>query len=227
MKKFLAFIIIIIALIGLSLSPFANINNVVATGDYQPSEADLTWLKAQNWIWSKTDWLAQKVPSSLSYQEISVTRNNFLAIEIHAVARQPFIAVKSGGYFVIIDMYGIVLDLSNSPDAPYVIEGFDVVSAVVGKPLVADEMKLIERAVQIVYMFKRNTDYEPSIKLVDKHIIQKMAEEIYIDFGQGDDVELQFNNALVAYQNMLDNAATSGIVNVSNPKQCIIEPLKR
>ncbi len=227
MKKFIIVITLLLLLVGLSVSPLASIKEVTFHGDYQQTEQDLAWLRQQNWIWSDTEWLAQNLPSSLTYEEISVSRSNLFSVEINASARTPFIAVKSGGYFVIIDVFGIVLNLSETADAPYVIEGFEVVSAVVGKPLVADEMQLIERAVQIVYMFKENTDYEPSVELVDRRIIQKMTEDIYIDFGQGDDVELQFNNALVAYQNMIENEGTSGIVNVSNPKQCIIEPLKR
>ncbi len=227
MKKFIAALVLLMLLAGLTLSPLANIDKISYQGDYQLTEADAMWLRQQNWIWSGADWLAQNLPSRLTYENVTITRNNIFSVEINAIARTPFIAVKSGGYFVIIDVFGIVLSLSETADAPYVIEGFEVVSAVVGKPLVADEMQLIERAVQIVYMFKENTDYEPSVKLVDKRIIQKMTEDIYIDFGQGDDVELQFNNALVAYQNMIENEGTSGIVNVSNPKQCIIEPLKR
>lgn len=227
MKRLLAIVILIIAVVAASFSPLVHINDVVNKNDYSATARDIAWLKQQNWLWRSTDWLAQNLPSAMSYEQISISKNNILSVEISGVARTPFIAVKSGGYFVIIDRFGIVLDLGATPTAPYVIEGFNVKSAVVGKPLVADEMKLIEHAVQIVYMFKKNTDYLPAIRLEDKHIIQQMSEDIYIDFGRGDDVELQFNNALVAYQNMIDNHATSGVVNVSNPEQCIIEPLKR
>ncbi len=227
MKKIAIFVFILAVAVAFSFSPFLSIQTISTRGDYKLTDKDNAWLRSQNWLWNKSDWLAENIPSSLTYQEIYISKNNLRSIEISATARDPFIAVKSGGYFVIIDMYGVVLDLLPKPEAPYVIEGFNVTSAMVGKPLVAEEMQLIERAVQIVYMFKENTDIEPSIKLQDKHIIQKMTDDIYIDFGRGDDVELQFNNALVAYQNLIDNAGTSGIVNVSNPKQCIIEPLKR
>ncbi len=227
MKKFVVIVFVIVILVAVSLSPLLNIDKITASGDYKLTDKDAAWLRSQNWLWIKSGWLAENIPSSMTYKEIFINKNNLRSVEISATAREPFIAVKSGGYFVIIDMYGVVLDLLPKPEAPYVIEGFNVTSAMVGKPLVAEEMQLIERAVQIVYMFKENTDIEPSIKLQDKHIIQKMTDDIYIDFGRGDNVELQFNNAIVAYQNLIDNAGTSGIVNVSNPNQCIIEPLKR
>ncbi len=227
MKKFAIVVTLIVALVAISLSPLLNIETISDNGDYKLTDKDAAWLHKQNWLWSKSEWLAENLPSSLIYQEVFISKNNLRSIEISATPREPFIAVKSGGYFVIIDMYGVVLDLLSKPEAPYVIEGFNVTSAMVGKPLVAEEMQLIERAVQIVYLFKENTDYEPSIKLQNKRIIQKMTDDIYIDFGRGDNVELQFNNAIVAYQNLIDNAGTSGIVNVSNPNQCIIEPLKR
>lgn len=227
MKKIVIVVVIIIAFVAFSLSPLLRIETINASADYKLTDQDSAWLKEQNWLWSKPTWLAENMPSALTYQNVSISKDNFRSIAINAVAREPFIAIKSGGYFVIIDMYGVVLDLLAKPEAPYVIEGFNVTSAVVGKPLVAEEMQLIERAVQIVYLFKENTDYEPAIKLQNKRIIQKMTDDIYIDFGRGDNVELQFNNALVAYQSLIDNAGTSGIVNVSNPNQCIIEPLKR
>ncbi len=227
MKKFAVVVVVIVALVAISFSPLLNIKTITVNDDYKLTDKDAAWLYKQNWLWNKSEWLAENMPSSLTYQEVFISKNNLRSIEISATAREPFIAVKSGGYYVIIDMYGVVLDLLPKPEAPYVIEGFNVTSAMVGKPLVAEEMQLIERAVQIVYMFKENTDYEPSIKLQNKRIIQKMTDDIYIDFGRGDNVELQFNKALVAYQNLIDNAGTSGIVNVSNPNQCIIEPLKR
>ncbi len=227
MKKLAIIIVIVIALLAVSYSSLFNIRQIGGNGDYQLSEADETWLYSQNWLWHSSAWLAQNLPDNMTYQDVVVSKDNLFSVTITATAREPFIAIKSGGYFVVIDMYGVVLDLSLEPAAPYVIEGFEVTSAVVGKPLAADEMGLVERAVQIVYMFKTYTDYEPSIKLKDRHIIQKMTDDIYIDFGQGEDVELQFNNALAAYENIVENSGTSGIVNVSNPNQCIIEPLKR
>ncbi len=227
MRKLAFVTVVIVALVAISFSPLLNIRHVSGNADYQLSAADENWLYSQNWLWHSAAWLGQNLPDNMTYQDVVVDKDNLFSVAITATQREPFIAIKSGGYFVVIDMYGVVLDLSLEPDAPYVIEGFEVTSAVVGKPLAADEMGLVERAVQIVYMFKTYTDYEPSIKLKGRRIIQKMTDDIYIDFGQGENVELQFNNALAAYQNIIENSGTSGIVNVSNPNQCIIEPLKR
>ncbi len=227
MKKIVILLAVGAVLLATSFTSLFNIRQISCAADYQLSEADEAWLYEQNWLWRDAQWIAQNLPDNMTYQDVVATKENLFAVTITATERAPFIAIKSGGYFVVIDMYGVVLDLSLEPDAPYVIEGFEVTSAVVGKPLAADEMGLVERAVQIVYMFKTYTDYAPSIKLKNRRIIQQMTDEIFIDFGQGDNVELQFNNALAAYENLIDNAGTSGIVNVSNPNQCIIEPLKR
>ncbi len=158
---------------------------------------------------------------------VTVTKHFPFAVEVNVIARDAFVAVQSGGYYVIIDMQGVVLALSNNADAPYSIRGFKVISAKVGNPLVSEDIRLIERAVQIVYLFQTYTSYAPDVMLKDGQIIQQMSDEIWINFGWAEKLEVQFPSAIAAYENMIEKSGSSGIVNVSNPNQCIVEPLKR
>lgn len=227
MKRLYLIVVAVIIAIIVSLSPLANVRWVVVNDRVDERSQMAQWLKNQNWVWHGEAWLLANAPDTSKYEEITLKKQFPLTVELTCKVRAPFVAIKSGGYYVNIDMYGVVLNLTTEPEAPYVIHGFSVTSALVGNVLVVEEMRLIEKAVQIVYMFKTYTDYQPDVFLEDEQIFQRMSEDILINFGEGEDVELQFNNAIAAYQNMIANAGTSGIVNVSVPNQCIIEPLKR
>ncbi len=226
MKKLQILLFVLVLIFLLSFTPLANVKNVSINGELNNKHSIAKMLKGKNFFWTSAKAMSELIEVDKMYDTAKVSKTITMDVEIELVERAAFIAIKSGAYYVVIDAYGVVLSLSETADAPYVIEGFTVTSAVLGEALVADEMQLIERAVQIVYMYQSHTDYLPKVSLVDGEIIQDMGD-IKVNYGMASDVELQFNRALVIYEHLIENGATSGIINVTDPEKPFVEPIKR
>jgi hypothetical protein len=180
----------------------------------------------QNWLWKTEQQLANELKRVADIGNVVVEKSGFLKVDVEVITRPAFAAVHSGGYYVLIDAYGIVLDLTETPEAPYAIEGFHVSSSKIGHLIVTDDLDLIEKAVRLVHLFDQVSESSPNIALIDGDIVQRMTQDITVNFGDATDVEMQFNSAISIYRDMVSKGITRGVINVKNVDQCIVEPNK-
>ncbi len=226
MNKIKYLLVLVALLLFFSFTPFANVKTVQINGDVDTTHRLNKILCKQNFFWTSAEEMTKIIENDKLFVVNKLSKRFPLTVVVELKQKMPFVAIKSGAYYVIIDTSGVVLAFSETPDAPHVISGFTVTAAVLGEQLVAKEMVLIERAVKIVNMYKCHTDAEPKVALVDGDIIQDM-DGIIVNYGIASDVELQFNNAAAIYKHLQENGATSGIINVSDPEKPYVEPIKR
>lgn len=147
-------------------------------------------------------------------------------LNVQITLMAPFAAIKSGHIYVMIDSQGTVLELSDKSKAPYVIEGFSVQFAEVGRQVVTENADLIVKAVQLVDLYERFSSIQPDVHLIDGELIQKMNAKLWVNYGKGYDITKQFNAAMSIYDDMLQKKSNTGIINLSVPGQTVIQTWK-
>lgn len=228
MKRYGIMLVIAIILFVLSLMPLFNIKTITentSSSNLTPFMVDL--LLDQNWLWKSEDQLADELKMKSDVGDIVVKKTGLLKVEVSVTPREAFLAVHSGMYYVIIDTYGIVIEVSESPEAPFVVEGFHVVSSKIGHQIVAENMDLIERAAQLAYLFDEYVGNNPTISLIDGELVIGMTDDITMNFGTADEIVEQFSKAIELYKSMLAKGSDKGIINVKNINQIILEPNKK
>lgn len=227
-------IISLIILIGWFFnSPYMEVGNIVLLGDdkiYGDKLFDPILKK--NWLFTSEDQFLELLLKNKLIEEAKVYKSGFLELSIDIKWREPFVAIHSGGNYVVVDHEGVVLKVSDTPDAPYTISGFTVVSSKVGSYVESKNSGLIDSAVKFVYLFREyskintKTAISPNIELVNGQLIQRINDKLCINFGTGYNPEEQFTNAMSIYADMNSKKINSGVINLSNVNQNIYEPWK-
>jgi hypothetical protein len=217
--------LVIIAIIG-SL-PFLQVKTVLT--DVQDASLKLFFdeqLLGKNWVLTSLSKFESLAKEHHLIRSVTITRDGFLALRVEGVIREAFAAVRSGGFYIMIDVEGTVLELSESAKAPYAIEGFHVQSAKIGYPIVTDDLGLIEKAVQLVYLYQMHSTITPDVHLIDNQLIQKIHDRLWVNFGIGYDILEQFNQSMAIYEDMTNKSSTTGIINVAIQGQTVIQSWK-
>lgn len=226
-------LLIVCGTIAFSISPFMNVAQIDLHHKNLQLDVDVVeGLYEKNWLFTSEDAFEQLVLDNKLIETVSVKKSSLLKLEVSIEWKIPFVAFTSGSFYVITDDEGMVLQVSQTPDAPYIIDGFRVINSIVGKPIDAQRMDLVESAVKLVYIFSEYAeqnpefDLKPDIVLVNGSLIQRINSKFCINFGSGYDPQEQFVAAASIYLDMKKKRIDSGVINLSNPNQKLYEPWK-
>ncbi len=226
MKRFLKLIILCLLVI-LLISPIVEVGKVEIVGANSRYVKQLTELVThKNWLFTSSNRFATLLEKHHHVKKAVVKKNGLLSLQVIIEERKPFASVHSGGLYVMIDENGLVLELSEKSLAPYAIEGFHVQSAKIGYPIVTNNTELIEKAVQLVFLYQQNSDITPNVYLDDGQLIQKIGPQFWVNYGKGYDVEAQFNEAMAIYLDLKGKNSSTGIINLSIEGQTVIQSWK-
>lgn len=226
-------LIIFCGAVAFSISPFMNVANIDLHHVNSPLDVGvIEALYEKNWLLTSESDFENMLLENHLIEEAKVKKSSLLALDISLKWRMPFVAFTSGAFYVITDDEGMVLQVSQTPDAPYIIGGFRVISSIVGKRIDAERTDLVESAVKFVYIFSKYAqensefDLKPDILLVNGELIQRINSKFCINFGNGYNPEEQFVSAASIYLDMKKKRIDSGVINLSNPNQKLYEPWK-
>lgn len=238
MRKFkviFLFLLLLLFCAGVAfvISPFMNVREIKENHINAPIDTEIfAGLYDRNWLFTSEENFEQIILENNLVESAKVKKTSIWKLEITITWKTPFVAFVSGAFYVITDDKGIVLEVSQLPNAPYVIDGFRVKNSIVGKPIDSERVDLVESAVKLVYIFseyaKKNEEFDltPDIVLIDGNLIQRINSKFCINFGTGYDPEEQFVSAASIYMDMKKKQINSGVINLSNPNQQIYEPWK-
>lgn len=226
MKRLL--VLIIICLLALVLiSPLVQVKSIEMVGVNSHYVEQLKQLVSdKNWLLTSSKRFATLLESHHLVKKAIVKKTGLLCLQVTIEERKPFASVHSGGLYVMIDENGLVLELSEKSLAPYAIEGFHVQSAKVGYPIVTNNTELIEKAVQLVFLYQQNGEIKPDVYLHDGQLIQKINPQFWVNYGKGYDVIVQFNEAMAIYHDLKSKSSSTGIINLSIQGQTVIQSWK-
>lgn len=226
-------LVILCGAIAFSISPFMNVMKIEVRHVNSPLDVEIVeGLYEKNWLFTAEKDFEAMLLENYLIEEVQVKKSSLLTLDIRLNWRTPFVAFASGAFYVITDDEGMVLQVSQTPDAPYIIDGFRVISSIVGRQIDAQRTDLVESAVKFVYIFSKYAqenpefDLQPDIVLVNGELIQRINSKFCINFGSGYDPEEQFVSAASIYLDMKKKRIDSGVINLSNPNQKLYEPWK-
>lgn len=205
--------------------PLSSVQSVTWTPqDERLDTAVFDELLSYKWLFTPSRVFEEKIEALPTVRQATLKKKLFGHLVFELTLREPFAAVVSGGYCVIVDHNGHVLEVTDEPGDFYPIIGFNVTSSRLGHPIVTSELDLIEKAVQLVYLLDEYTEIHPEIVLKNGDLIQSLGETYQVNFGQAPDVVRQFAIFMEIYETQLNRGVSSGIINVSNPDDPINQP---
>lgn len=233
MKKYIYIgLIFLIIFFGIK-SSFFNIKDIdINIDNVAKVERIFNVVKKYNWFFSDVHKIENEIKKIPYVKYAKVKKKFFLKLIIDIQITEPFVSIKTGDIYVIIDRYQKVLDISHDSYAPYEISGFRILSSKIGNKIVCEDSDLIDNAVKIVYLFQEynkvlnDVNLVPKISLVNGNIIHTINDEFIINFGLAKNPDHKFKAAISMYEYMKDKNITSGVINLSYENQNLYEPWK-
>lgn len=183
-------------------------------------------LQKRHWLLTRSKDFEAFLNAQPHVKTASVQKKGFGELIVAIDYRVALAAVKSGSIYIMIDDQGVVLSIGDAVEAPYIIEGFEVEVAEIGKGIVTANSELIVKAVQLVDLFERFTDVQPNVHLIDGNLVQILAPKFQMNFGKGYDIVRQFNEAMSIYEDLIKKQSNTGIINLAIPGQTVIQTWK-
>lgn len=236
MKKFKVFSIVFVLslafLFFLSITPFfyvksVNINEINQRNhnfDMEIFDISLPY------FYLDTDSIEKQALNSGLIKSISIDKNNFLELNIEITWKKAFITIESADKYVYIDEKGYVLYIENKSDELYCIEGLAVKSASVGHIIKTSDNQVLESSVNLLLLLDanpsifQNAEKIRNVKIIKNEIIQIIGEKLWINYGNGENIEEKFKSAVLIYQDLVSKNVNTGIINVSRKDHNVYEP---
>lgn len=232
-KKLIAILFVLLCLVYF-LSPLSNVSSVelVDIGEKNPNlDESLLDVKGNFWLLD-TEKIKNSLMLSGFLDSVSIEKEFYCKLSLKLEWKKPVIAVRVGERYAVLDKSAYVLYFEEDKTNLGSVDGIIVKSARLGEPIVTNDDRLAENAIDLHFLFLANSDkftsapLKPRIKIVDGQIINVIADKYEMNFGNGEGSKTKFAQALAIYNKLSERSVTTGVINVSRKNHYVYETWK-
>ncbi|MBN2795478.1 MAG: FtsQ-type POTRA domain-containing protein [Clostridia bacterium] len=128
-------------------------------------------------------------------------------LEIKMVERVPVVAIYYSETYLLVDESLYVLSATQNPGAYYPVYGYEINSFSEGKPILANNWRLLENIINTVYMIHSSVFVDkPELYVENEEIYLKFTDTFKATLGDGNNLAFRFYEVSRIYVTLMDDA---------------------
>lgn len=158
-------------------------------------------------------------------ESVKIKRKFTDKIGYDAVLREENVAFAYNELMLFLDKNGVLLRIGEEEDSFFILDGFPVKSFVVGRKLELTNEKELDNALLLVNLLEQSKfEKRPKLLYTNDNIMLVLNKELKVNFGNGENVEENYNKFLDILKDLKSKGINSGVIDVSHKGYPVYKP---